>query len=143
MLAHNRCHRARWLVVDVRHIEIQDVNPEAVAQRQLDAFNARDLTALLAVYADDAEMFEFPAKLLARGSDQLRERFSQRFREPDLHARLRHRIVAEATVIDHECVTRTFPEGAGEIDLVMIYEVAGGRIVKAWSIAGEKRLFSR
>tara|TARA_R110002050_G_scaffold32336_2_gene83316 strand:+ start:905 stop:1129 length:225 start_codon:yes stop_codon:yes gene_type:complete len=46
-------------------------------------------------------------------------------------------------VIDHECVTRTFPEGPGEIDLVMIYQTAGERIVKAWSVAGEKRLFGR
>ena len=116
-------------------------SPEAVVQRQLDAFNARDLPGLLAVYADDAEMFEFPAKLLAVGSDQLRERFSQRFGEPNLHARLRQRIVSGSTVIDDECVTRTFPEGPGELDLVMIYQVSNGRIVKAWSIPGQKRLF--
>lgn len=112
-------------------------------QRQLDAFNARDLNALLAVYADDAELFQFPSQLLARGSAQLRERFSERFREANLQARLQHRAVMGPMVIDHECVTRTFPEGPGEIDLVMIYEVAGGRIVRAWSIAGEKRIFSR
>jgi hypothetical protein len=34
-----------------------------------------------------------------------------------------------------------FPEGAGEIELVMIYEVQNGRIAKAWSIAGEKKVF--
>lgn len=122
-------------------MKVHDVNPEAVVQQQLDAYNARDLAALLSVYADEAEMYEFPDKLLARGADQLRERFSQRFSEPNLHAQLRHRIVMGSKVIDHECVTRTFPEGPGEIDLVMIYEVAGDRIAKAWSIAGEKRLF--
>ena len=45
-------------------------------------------------------------------------------------------------IIDHEKVTRTFPEGAGEIELVMIYEVKNGRIAKAWSIAGEKKVFA-
>ena len=124
-------------------METHDANPEAIVQRQLEAFNARDLAGLLSVYADDAEMFEFPEKLLARGADQMGERFTQRFREPNLHAQLRHRIVSGMRVIDHECVTRTFPEGPGEIDLVMIYEVAGDRIVKAWSIAGATRLFPR
>lgn len=117
--------------------------PEVTVQRQLDAYNALDLDALMSVYADDIEVYEFPAKLLARGSASLRERLAQRFREPNLHAKLLHRIVAGSTVIDHECVTRTFPEGPGELDVVMIYEVAGGRIVKSWSIAGDKRLFAR
>jgi hypothetical protein len=50
-------------------------------QRQLDAFNARDLDALLAAYADDAQLFEHPSKLLARGSAAFRERFTARFLE--------------------------------------------------------------
>lgn len=118
-------------------------SPELIVQRQLDAFNARDLDTLLTIYADEAELFEFPGKRLAAGSAQLRERFRLRFAEPNLHAKLRHRIIAGETVVDHECVTRTFNEGPGEIDLVMIYQVVGGRIAKAWTIAGEKRLFSK
>jgi putative hydrolase of HD superfamily len=41
-------------------------------------------------------------------------------------------------IVDHEEVRRTFPEGPGKIQLMMIYEVQHGRIVKAWSIAGAK-----
>src|SRR3954469_24320478 len=85
--------------------------PAAVVQRQLDAYNARDLDALLATYAVDAEQFEHPAKLLGRGGPELRERFAARFLEPNLHATLVHRTVLGATVIDHEIVTRTFSEG--------------------------------
>ena len=113
---------------------------EAVVQRQLDAYNARDVAALLAIYADDARMFEHPAKLLAAGSAQLRERFVARFQEPDLRAALRKRIVMGSFVVDHEEVTRNFPEGKGSLELVMIYEVQNGRIVNAWSIAGAKML---
>jgi len=87
-------------------------------------------------------MFEHPAKLLARGSAALRERFVARFQEPNLHARLLKRIVMGNTVIDHERVTRTFPEGAGTMELVMIYEVKKGRIATAWSIAGTRVLDS-
>ena len=115
-------------------------DPEAVVQRQLDAFNARDVEALVAVYAPEAELFEHPARLMAGGSAELRERFAARFREPNLHATLLRRIVSGAFVVDYERVTRTFPEGPGEIELVMIYEVRDGAIARAWTIAGPKTI---
>ena len=118
----------------------QLLGPEAVVQRQLDAYNSRDIDALLAVYADDAQMFEHPATLLASGSAALRERFAARFEEPNLQAMLLKRMVMGSFVVDHERVTRTFPEGAGTVELLMIYEVQNGRITKAWSIAGAKTL---
>jgi hypothetical protein len=116
-------------------------DPEAVVQRQLDAYNAKDLEALLAVYADDAEHYEHPHTLLARGTAELRPRFAARFQEPNLHATLVKRIVSGAKVFDHEKVTRTFPEGPGELEVVMIYEVRDGRIAKSWSVAGKKTVF--
>jgi len=111
-------------------------------QRQLDAFNARDIDALLAVYAEDARMFEHPSKLLASGAADFRERYAARFQERNLHAILLKRIVMGNIVIDHEEVARTFPEGPGRIALIMIYEVQNGRIARAWSIAGAKTLDS-
>ena len=116
------------------------LTPEAIVQRQLDAFNARDVDALLATYADDAELFEHPAKLLARGAAAFRERFTARFQEPNLHAALLKRIVMGNFVVDHELVTRTFPEGPGTLELIMTYEVSQGRIARSWSIAGAKTL---
>ena len=68
-------------------------SPEAVVQRQLDAYNARDLDALLATYAPDARQYELPAQLLAAGHAEMRPRFALRFGEPDLHARLLQRAV--------------------------------------------------
>ncbi|HWH71526.1 MAG TPA: nuclear transport factor 2 family protein [Candidatus Sulfotelmatobacter sp.] len=121
-------------------MNMPSLGPEAVVQRQLDAFNARDVEALLAIYAEDAQMFEHPAKLLASGTAELRARFAARFQEPQLHAALRQRIVMGNIVVDHEAVTRTFPEGPGKIELVMIYQVQDGRIAKAWSIVGPKTL---
>ncbi len=115
-------------------------SPEAVVQAQLDAYNARDVEALLRVYAEDAELYEHPSTLLARGTATLRERFAIRFREPDLHAKLLNRMVMGNTVIDHERVTRNFPEGRGTIEMIMVYEVQGGRIVRAWAMSGAKTL---
>ncbi len=117
-------------------------SPTDLVQHQLDAYNAHDLDALLATYAEDARLFEHPATLLATGTAQLRARFALRFQEPNLHAHLLNRIHIDRFVIDHERVTRTFPEGTGTIDLVATYEVIGGKITNAWFLAGPKTLDS-
>lgn len=111
--------------------------PENIVQRQLDAYNARDVDALLETYADDAQQFEFPATLWCVGAAQLRERMAARLSDPLLNARLIHRITLGHTVIDHEEVTRTFPEGPGKIELVAIYEVRDGKIATARFISGK------
>jgi hypothetical protein len=118
-------------------------SPEQVVQRQLDAYNAKNLDALMATYADNAEQFEHPAKLLASGAAEIRPRFEARFQEPNLHAQLVMRMVCGNTVIDQEIVTRTFPEGAGKLELVAIYEVNDERIAKAWFITGKRTLDSQ
>jgi hypothetical protein len=106
-------------------------HPAAVVQRQLDAYNARDIDALMATYADDARQFEHPATLLAHGAAQIRERMALRFEEPDLHARLVQRVVMDTLVIDHEMVRRNLAQGVCEIELVAIYEVRDGKIQSA------------
>lgn len=116
------------------------MDADKIVQRQLDAYNARDLEAIMATYAADARQFEHPATLLACGSSQIRDRFALRFLEPNLHARLVQRIVSGNIVIDHELVTRSFPEGTGQVELVAIYEVKNERISKAWFIPGAKTL---
>jgi len=118
-------------------------DPAAVVQRQLEAYNARDVEALVAVYADDAQQFEHPDKLVARGAAEIRARFVGRIQEPNLHAVLLHRIVVGDLVIDHERVTRTFPEGPGSVEVAAMYEVKAGRIARSWVRAGAKTLDMR
>jgi hypothetical protein len=113
---------------------------EACVQRQLDAYNARDLDAIMATYAEGARQFEQPATLLAAGAASIRERFEARFVEPNLHAELLQRIVMGRFVVDHERVTRTFPEGTGTIELLATYEVLDGKIINAWFLPGARTL---
>lgn len=108
----------------------------AVVQRQLEAYNRKDVDAWLATYASDAEQFVLHGVRLARGHDGLRARIIARFAEPDLHAELISRTALGAVVVDRERVTRTFPEGKGSMDMLCIYEVAQGRIVKASFVLG-------
>jgi putative hydrolase of HD superfamily len=115
-------------------------SPEAIVQAQLEAYNARDLEAFVATYADNVQIFEHPAKLLAAGPAQLRERYAARFKEPNLHAVIARRIVMGNTVIDHELITRTYPEGPGTLEAIAIYEVQDGKIAKVWLVLGPKTL---
>ena len=115
-------------------------SPLAVVQAQLDAYNAKDLEALLATYAPDAEQYMLHGERLAQGHDQLRQRFLARFSEPDLHAKLLSRTVMENIVVDHEIISRNFPEGPGTVEMLCVYEVSDGRIQRASFAVGEKKL---
>ncbi|SAL56052.1 SnoaL-like domain protein [Caballeronia peredens] len=118
----------------------KNASPEALIQKQLDAYNARDLDAWLATYAPDAKQFEFPATLRADGIREICARSAVRFQEPNLHAQLLHRTVIGDIVIDHERVTRTFPEGPGTLEMLATYRVVGGAIQEASFVFGPKQL---
>jgi hypothetical protein len=106
-------------------------SPEVVVQRQLDAYNAKNLGAWLATYAEDAKQFELGGALLAQGHAAIRARTEPRFSEPNLHAHLLRRVVMGNVVIDHEDVIRTLPNGPGRVELVCIYVVEQGKIQSA------------
>lgn len=111
--------------------------PEQVVQRQLDAYNAKDVRAWLAAYHPDAKHFELHGARLACGHAELQQRIEARFAEPDLHAHLISRSVMGNIVVDHERITRNFPDGRGHVEMICIYEVAGEVIVKATFALGK------
>jgi hypothetical protein len=112
----------------------------AIVQKQCDARDARDVNALVAVYADDAQLIEYPLRPLASGSAQLRERFAATFREPSHRVSHIKRITMGRFIVDHERVTRAFPEGAGTMDSIVIYDVENDKIARTWTISGVKKL---
>jgi putative hydrolase of HD superfamily len=119
---------------------MEHASPLQVVQAQLDAFNAKDIEALMRAYAPNAEQFTLHGERLAKGHDEIRPRYVARFTEPDLHARLLSRIVMGNVVTDLELITRNFPEGVGTLEMLCIYEVSDGRIGKASFAAGQKTL---
>jgi hypothetical protein len=114
--------------------------PLEVVQTQLDAYNAKDIEALLKTYALDAEQYNLHGDLLAKGHEQFRSRFLLRFEEPSLHAKLLSRIVVGNVVTDAELITRDFPEGPETLEMLCIYEVVAGYIQRASFALGQKTL---
>lgn len=108
-------------------------DPAGFAQRQLDAYNARDLDRFVAEYTEDVEVYVLtdPAPTLV-GREALRQHYrDHRFNLPDLHAKLVNRMVFGNKVIDQEFVTGV--PGA-PVEVAAIYEVTEQGISKVWFV---------
>lgn len=102
-------------------------SPEAVVQRQLNAYNARNLDAFIDTYSDDVELYDFPATLRTKGKEAMRKRYEGLFKEVfNLHAEIESRMVMENKIIDKEKVR----VGNRYIHAVAVYEVEKGKIRK-------------
>lgn len=112
-------------------------DPVTVVQRQLDAYNARDLDAFLATFADDAQGFELGAvEPTMYGKAAIRTRYADLFaRSPALHSVLVNRIAYARAVVDHERITGR--HGSPEVyEMIAIYEVERGLIRRFHAVRG-------
>ncbi len=107
------------------------MNPELPVQRQLDAYNARDLERFMAQYASDVQIFRPPqtAPTLSGAVAMAEHYAAHRFNLPQLHAELINRMVLGNKVVDHERITGVRPE---PFDAAAVYEVDGELITKVW-----------
>jgi imidazolonepropionase-like amidohydrolase len=106
-------------------------SPENLAQKQLNAYNVRNIDAFLEPYADDVEVYTFPDKLLYKGKEAMRKQYSSMFEKTrNLHCELVNRIVVGSTVIDHESVT--FAADKEPVKAVAIYKIESGKIAKVY-----------
>ena len=105
--------------------------PETLAQRQLNAYNARNIEAFLEPYADDVEIYTFPDKLMLKGKDLMRTSYASMFKStPNLHCKLENRIVQGNIVIDEERVQF----GDRILEATAIYHIENGKIQKVYFI---------
>ncbi len=107
--------------------EILKDTPEDLAQRQLNAYNLRNIDAFLEPYADDVEVYQYPNTLQFKGKETMRKTYSQMFENtPNLHCELVGRIVQGNVVIDKERVQF----GDSILEAVAIYHIEYGKIKK-------------
>lgn len=111
--------------------ELIKETPSALAQRQLNAYNMRNIEAFLEPYADDVEIYTFPDKLIGKGKESMRTNYSQMFdNTANLHCELVGRMVQGNVVIDKERVQfgNTF------IEAIAIYHIEADKIKKVYFI---------
>lgn len=118
-----------------RQNELIRTTASDIVQRQLNAYNARDLDAFIATYHPDVRLYDFPDKLVREGHAALRQVYGRMFTQlPHLHAQVPRRIAMGNYVIDEEIVTG-LPEGR-TLKATAIYEVRDGLIARVWFIDG-------
>jgi hypothetical protein len=107
-----------------------------VVQRQVEAYNRRDLNAFVACYSDAVEIFRMPAtEPTLSGRKQIAEFYaSQRFGIAGLKAEILDRIVSGRKVVDHE---RVHGLGTDPKELIAVYDVVDGLIRRVWFFSPE------
>ncbi|MEZ4808909.1 MAG: nuclear transport factor 2 family protein [Allomuricauda sp.] len=110
-----------------RLVFVADESPKVIVQRQLEAYNARDIDAFMDTYAENIKLYNYPNELFQDSKEKMRARYTSQFENtPDLHCEIKNRIVIGNKVIDEEYVRMNGVYSSA----VAIYEVENGKIVK-------------
>jgi len=110
-----------------------DTLPLRVAEKQIAAFNARNLDAFMALWADEAVVAEFPSgKVMWPGKAAIRAAFTPMFADAGSPVvRVEPRVVNGAFVVDNE----VWDAKPGERNsAVWMYDIRGGLIRRGWTV---------
>ncbi len=106
--------------------------PLALVQRQLNAYNARNIDAFLEPYADDVEIYTYPDKLMYKGKGNMRQRYAGMFeRMTNLHCEIEERTINGNVITDKEIVTGV---SSTPVKATAIYHIADNKISKVYFI---------
>ena len=110
--------------------------PEDPVQRQLDAYNARDIERFIAEYTEEVVAYRLgAAEPFLVGKAAFAEHYRRnRFTLPDLRAELVQRMVFGNKVIDQE---RVFGVQRQPMEVAAIYETTPQGIARVWFVSGE------
>jgi hypothetical protein len=100
-----------------------------VAQKQLDAYNAQNLDAMMSYYAPDVIVSGLNGTPSETDRAALHARYVKAFTQfPENKAYLKNRIAVGNTVADHEHVVRA--PGGEEFEVIAIYTFRDGLIAR-------------
>ena len=121
-----------WSTFRIQSFGVNMPAPEDLVQRQVNAFNGRDIDRFVNFFADTIELYDFPDSLILKGKDALRARYTKRFsNSADLKAVIIKRFSTSKYVVDIEEVIGS---DFGSAPAAVIYEVVDGLIQKAWFV---------
>ena len=109
----------------------QTRTPEEIVQENLDFYNQRNLEGFMSSFTDSIALYTFgKAEPVAQGKEAIRNLYKGLFdASPKLHSTILHRSIIGNKVIDHESIVGRKGNDV-PIELVMIYEVSGGKIMR-------------
>jgi hypothetical protein len=112
-----------------------DLTPEALVQKQVNAYNAHDLDAMVACYDPAIEFWTMDGKVRGeKGVAALRAGYAGLFKTfPKVNVKVLNRILQGTFVIDQQ---QADGMGQGPLTVTAIYEISKGKIVRVWFIGG-------
>ena len=98
-----------------------------VVDRQVRAYNAGDVDAFIACYAEGVVVEASDGAVAMSGREEMRERYSRLFASsPNLHAEIVTRIRVGSYVVDEELITG---RASGDAHAVAIYRLDGAGLI--------------
>lgn len=103
-----------------------------VAQDQLIAYNNKDITNFIALFAVDASIYDFgDSTPIAEGKEAIKNVYKKLFESsPNLHSQVINRTVLGNKVLDYELITGRENNDA-VLKIIAIYEIENKLIKKA------------
>jgi hypothetical protein len=111
----------------------RSTDPAQVVQAQLDAYNAHDIDAFAACYADNVTVTDLSGKrAVIKGIPALKSAYAFLAKMPkEFHVEIVQRSVTGPTVVDLERAIG-LPAGKGQPEAMAVYEVRNGAILNVW-----------
>lgn len=104
----------------------EEAAAHAVVTRRVAAYNAHDIEAFLATYADDVRIYIYPERLLGTGRERMRRIFGPQFARGDGQVAVRSQYALDDKIVSVEDVTI-----AGSVERnIAIYTVTAGHIAE-------------
>ena len=104
------------------------MSPEDIVQKQVEYYNNHDLDGFISMYDDSIELYTINnTNPDLTGMSELKKKYNERFKNPNLHVTIINRIKKDNFIIDEEYV-----EGISDnvIIVVAIYEIKNEKIRK-------------
>ncbi|MGG9971910.1 amidohydrolase family protein [Ferruginibacter sp. SUN002] len=98
----------------------------ALVQRQINAYNTRNIEAFLEPYADNVEFYNFSTKSFEKGKNKMRKAYAKLFAtSPDTHIEIKEKLVLEDRIITKE---RIFSNSNSVVEQTKIYFIKNNKI---------------
>ncbi len=84
---------------------LSEATPEQLVQRQVNAYNDRNIETFMDTYSVDIKIYNFPEKLLFEGKEEMRKRYKNMFDKVlNLYCEIKNRLILGNKVLDQEHV---------------------------------------
>ncbi|MFE8703125.1 nuclear transport factor 2 family protein [Cytobacillus sp. FJAT-54145] len=101
-----------------------------VVERQLKAYNEKNIDAFMECYSEDIQVYKFPNTLRFSKKEEMREHYDKMFQAfPNLNADVVKRVEQAPYCIDHEYITGKEKE---PFHATALYEIKDDIITKVW-----------